>query len=65
MTDDCWLKSGRDGDLEISLPPLAAIPDNDDLLMTVLESDGDDRHRLGISPRVHSRHTDYIVVVGS
>src|SRR5688572_526824 len=39
-------ESGREGDLEITLPPLATIPDNENLLQTVLEIDGDDRHRL-------------------
>src|SRR5262245_2477459 len=28
-------ESGRDGDLEISLPPLTAIPEDEDLLVTV------------------------------
>ena len=39
-------ESERDGDLEIALPPPASIPDGEELLETVLESDGDDRHRL-------------------
>ena len=57
-------ESGRDGDLEIDLPDLAAIPDNEELLMTVLESDGDDRHRLAFR-RVSIPPYIYNVVVGA
>jgi two-component system, OmpR family, sensor kinase len=57
-------ESGRDGDLEISLPPLDAIPDNDELLMTVLESDGDDRHRLAFRSVSLPPYT-YNIVVGA
>jgi hypothetical protein len=39
-------ESGRDGDLEVRLPPMDSIPESHVLLSTVLERDGDDRHRL-------------------
>jgi two-component system, OmpR family, sensor kinase len=57
-------ESGRDGDLEIALPPIDAIPDGEERLETVLESDGDDRHRLAFR-RVSIPPSDYIVVVGA
>lgn len=57
-------ESGRDGDLEIALPPLAAIPDGEELLQTVLEADGDDRHRLAFRS-VSLPPAKYIVVVGA
>jgi heavy metal sensor kinase len=57
-------ESGRDGDLEIALPPPAIIPDGEELLETVLESDGDDRHRLAFR-RVSIPPATYIVVVGA
>jgi heavy metal sensor kinase len=57
-------ESGREDDLEIRLPPLEAIPDGEDLLDTVLESDGDDRHRLAFR-RVSISPVEYIVVVGA
>ena len=57
-------ESGRDGDLEIALPSVAAIPDGEELLQTVLESDGDDRHRLAFR-RVSMPPSEYIVVVGA
>ena len=34
-------ESGRDGDLEIALPPIDTIPDGEERLETVLESDGE------------------------
>jgi heavy metal sensor kinase len=57
-------ESGRDGDLEIALPPLDDIPDGEERLETVIESDGDDRHRLALR-RVSIPPYAYIVVVGS
>jgi two-component system OmpR family sensor kinase len=57
-------ESGRDGDLEIALPPLDVIPDGEELLDTVIESDGDDRHRLAFR-RVSIPPARYIVVVGA
>jgi heavy metal sensor kinase len=57
-------EGGRDGDLEIVLPPLDAIPESDVLLDTVLESDRDDRHRLAFR-RVPAAPSGYIVVAGS
>jgi two-component system OmpR family sensor kinase len=57
-------ESGRDGDLEIALPPLESIPDSDELLQTVLESDRDDRHRLAFRS-VSIPPSEYIVVVGA
>ena len=56
--------SGRDPDLEISLPALDAIPGSDALLETVLERDGDDRHRLAFR-RVSLPAAEYIVAVGA
>jgi heavy metal sensor kinase len=60
-------EGGRDDDLEITLPPLDAIPDGDVSLMTVVEAaDDDDRHRLAMRrvsiPPVGAR---YVVVVGN
>jgi two-component system, OmpR family, sensor kinase len=57
-------ESGREGDLEITLPPLATIPDNENLLQTVLEIDGDDRHRLAFRS-VAIPPSEYIVVTGA
>ena len=57
-------ESGREDDLEISLPPGDALSDTDVLLETVIERDGDDRHRLAFR-RVHLPPADYIVVVGA
>ena len=57
-------ESRRDPDLEITLPPVDALPDRDALLETVLESDGDDRHRLAFR-RVSLPEAEYIVVVGA
>ena len=57
-------ESGRDGDLEIALPPATAIPDGEERLETVLETDGDDRHRLAFR-RVSIPPSEYIVVVGA
>jgi len=57
-------ESGRDGDLDLSLPPLATIPDNDEILQTVVESDGDDRHRLAFRS-VSVPPFEYFVVVGA
>jgi len=57
-------ESRRDPDLEITLPPIDALPDRDALLETVLESDGDDRHRLAFR-RVSLPEAEYIVVVGA
>jgi heavy metal sensor kinase len=57
-------EGGRDGDLDIELPPHDAIPDGDVLFQTVLESDGDDRHRLALR-RVSLPPFEYIVVAGS
>ena len=57
-------ESGRDGDLDIQLPALDTIPDSEELLQTVVESDGDDRHRLAFRS-VSIPPSEYIVVVGS
>jgi two-component system, OmpR family, sensor kinase len=57
-------ESGRERDLEISLPPGEALSDTDVLLETVLERDGDDRHRLAFR-RIRLSQADYIVVVGA
>ena len=57
-------ESGRDSDLEIALPALSGIPDDDTLLETVLERDLDDRHRLAFR-RVSIPPVQYIVVAGA
>ncbi len=57
-------ESGREADLVIQMPPLADVPDSDALLQTVLERDGDDRHRLAFR-RVSLPGGEYIVVVGA
>ncbi len=57
-------ESGRDGDLLITLPPVNEIPDSEALLQTVVESDGDDRHRLAFRS-VSLPPVQYIVVVGA
>src|SRR5687767_13506797 len=57
-------EGGRDSDLEIALPPLQTIPDGEVLLQTVLETDGDDRHRLALR-RVSLPPFEYIIVAGT
>jgi two-component system OmpR family sensor kinase len=57
-------ESGRDGELVITLPPSSDIPDSGELLQTVVESDGDDRHRLAFR-RVSLPSAAYIVVMGA
>src|SRR5687767_2302838 len=56
-------ESGRDPDLAIVLPAAGTIPDRDGLLQTVIERDGDDRHRLAFR-RVLLPSAQYIVVAG-
>jgi heavy metal sensor kinase len=58
-------EGGRDTDLELALPPLAAIPAQSVLFETVVESDDDDRHRLGMRRVAVPGAEDYVVVVGS
>jgi len=57
-------EGGRDGDLEITLPAVETIPDGEVLLQTVLETDGDDRHRLALR-RVSLPPHEYIIVAGT
>jgi heavy metal sensor kinase len=57
-------ESGRDRDLHIPLPPAVALSDSEALLQTVLERDGDDRHRLAFR-RVALPKAEYVVVVGA
>jgi hypothetical protein len=57
-------ESGRDGDLEIALPPSATVPEREVLLATVLERDEDDRHRLAFR-RVRIPPAEYLVVAGA
>ena len=57
-------EGGRDGDLVVSLPPFDTIPEAEELLQTVVESDGDDRHRLAFR-RVSLPPSEYIVAVGA
>jgi heavy metal sensor kinase len=57
-------ESGRDGDLEIVLPALDTIPEDEEHLQTVIEKDEDDRHRLAFRS-VSIPPSEYIVVVGA
>jgi two-component system OmpR family sensor kinase len=57
-------ESRRDPDLEIVLPPSASLGDGGALLQTVLERDGDDRHRLAWR-KVSLPPAEYVVVVGA
>jgi two-component system, OmpR family, sensor kinase len=57
-------ESRHDPDLEIALPPMEALSDRDVLMQTVLERDGDDRHRLAWR-KVSLPSAEYIVVVGA
>ena len=57
-------ESGRDGDLQITLPSSNVLSDSEDLLATVLERDRDDRHRLAFR-RIRLPQAEYIVVVGA
>jgi heavy metal sensor kinase len=57
-------ESGRDGDLEIVLPQLDTIPEDEEHVETVVEKDGDDRHRLAFRS-VSIPPFEYIVVVGA
>jgi two-component system, OmpR family, sensor kinase len=57
-------ESGRDPDLSISLPPLDTLSGAGPLLDTVLERDGDDRHRLAFR-RVSIPPAEYIVAAGA
>jgi hypothetical protein len=66
--DGAWRllgEGGRDSDLELTLPPTTAMPDDDVSFETVLESDDDDRHRLGMRRVSVSGGREYIVVLGS
>ena len=60
-------ESGRDDDLEISLPPVETIPSDDTQLTTLAEArDADDRHRLAMRRVTLAKHdATYIVVAGS
>ena len=60
-------EEGRDSDLAIAVPPPAAIPVDDALLLTVVEQrDRDDRHRLAIRRiELPAFNVRYIVVAGS
>ena len=57
----------RDDDLDIVLPPAHTIPDDDVMLLTVIEArDEDDRHRLAIQRMtIQPADVKYIVVIGS
>jgi heavy metal sensor kinase len=57
-------ESGRDGDLDVRLPPIETIPSTEERLETVLESDRDDRHRLAFRA-VALNTSAYIVVAGA
>lgn len=58
-------EGGRDSDLELTLPPLSAIPESNVLFQSVYEKDDDDRHRLGMRRVSLERAVDYVVLVGS
>jgi heavy metal sensor kinase len=57
-------ESGRDPELDIRLPDGDALSETEPLLETVLERDGDDRHRLAFR-KVSLPPAQYIVVVGA
>ena len=57
-------EGGRDSDLELALPPLTAIPENDVSFQSVYEHDDDDRHRIGMRRASIERGADYVVVLG-
>src|SRR5688500_19088428 len=50
-------EGGRDSDLDLTLPPLSAIPENAVLFQSVYEIDDDDRHRLGMRRVRSEEHT--------
>jgi heavy metal sensor kinase len=57
-------ESGREDDLEFTLPPLDTVPADDVLLSTVFETDGDDRHRMAMRRvTVPPQQTGFVVVV--
>ena len=60
-------EGGRDDDLDITLPQLAAIPSEEAMLITVAEiNDDDDRHRLAVQRvSIPPAGTGYLVVAGS
>lgn len=60
-------ESGRDDDLEITLPDVTAVPTQEVMLLTVVEAeDDDDRHRLAIRRvSIPPANTPYLLVVGS
>jgi heavy metal sensor kinase len=57
-------ENGRDPELDITLPAVDTLSDTEPLLLTVVERDGDDRHRLALR-RVSIPPAEYIVVVGA
>ena len=59
-------EDGRDSDLRIVLPPLDTIPDDDVMLISVVEgNDDDDRHRLALRRATIPPGAHYVIVVGS
>jgi two-component system, OmpR family, sensor kinase len=60
-------EGGRDDDLEIALPDVTAVPIQDVMLLTVIETeDDDDRHRLAIRRvSIPPADTPYLLVAGS
>jgi heavy metal sensor kinase len=60
-------EGGRDGDLEIVLPDISAIPREEAMLLTVGETkDDDDRHRLAVARvSIPPSTSEYVVVAGS
>jgi heavy metal sensor kinase len=60
-------EAGRDDDLDIALPPLDSISEEEETLATVAErGDRDDRHRLGLRRMtIQPWGARYIVVAGS
>ena len=58
-------EGGRDEDLAIVLPASTDIPTDDVRLLTVVETDDDDRHRLAIRRvAIPPSRTEYVVVAG-
>jgi two-component system OmpR family sensor kinase len=60
-------EAGREDDIVIPLPPIADIPLDDDLLITIVEVDDlDDRHRLAIRwVDIAGFDTEYVIVAGT
>jgi heavy metal sensor kinase len=66
MSGRLLAEGGRDDDLRIPLPDIAALPAAETTLLTAVEAGDDDRHRLALRRlTVPPRDTPYLVVAGS